>query len=424
MNYDIKKMGLDAYKLLEEISFNRMGGTDDELKAANIIIDKAKDLGLEAYLEPFKIEVGKVNLAKLEVLEPVYKEYVVAGFGLSGKTGEDGIEAEFLYGEDGIETNLWDAEGKIVLINGAAGSMPVKAYENLIKAKAKAFIATSGDIYEKVEESDLIAWDLRPRHLKYGSLPGVAIRPIDAQELVLSKPTKVRLTLLEEKVELTSNNVICEIKGKKYPEQYIAVTAHYDSVIYSSGAYDNGTGSVTIFELMKYFANNRPDRSLKFIWCGSEELGLLGSKDFCEKHKEDLDKYLFCINFDMTGVVLGKEIAVCTSEDKLVGYVEYLAKEVGFPLICRQGVYSSDSTPFADAGVPSITFARISSRGGAVIHSRKDVIDYIKPEYLETTINFALTFTNRVSNAVVFPVTKVIPQNMKDELDKYNNRKD
>ena len=118
-------------------------------------------------------------------------------------------------------------------------------------------------------------------------------------------------------------------------------------------------------------------------------------------------------------VALGKDIAVCTSENSLVDYIDYFAKTVGFVIETRQGVYSSDSTPFANANVPAVSFARISARGGAEIHSRKDVIDYIHPKYLENTIVFICQIAETLVNSVYFPVPKSMPNNMKDELDKY-----
>ena len=59
-------------------------------------------------------------------------------------------------------------------------------------------------------------------------------------------------------------------------------------------------------------------------------MGLLGAKAYCETHKDELKSHKLCINVDMTGVVLGKDIACCSSEESLVSYINYLGKEVGF----------------------------------------------------------------------------------------------
>ena len=79
-------------------------------------------------------------------------------------------------------------------------------------------------------------------------------------------------------------------------DEIITFSAHYDSVSYSKGAYDNASGSACILELLAYFNQHKPDRTLRFIWCGSEEEGLLGSRDYVEKHKKDLYS-CFCYRF-------------------------------------------------------------------------------------------------------------------------------
>ena len=103
----------------------------------------------------------------------------------------------------------------------------------------------------------------------------------------------------------------------------------------------------------------------------------------------------------------------------LVNYIDYYAKNIGFVIDAGQDVYSSDSTPFAYNNVPAVSFARISPRGGAKIHSRKDVLKLIDPAYLEKTIVFISSLADNLINSVYFPVPKSMPQNMKDELDKY-----
>jgi len=126
----------------------------------------------------------------------------------------------------------------------------------------------------------------------------------------------------------------------------------------------------------------------------------------------------------MIGVTIGRDIAVATAEESLVSYIKYYARQIGFSIETRQGVYSSDSTPFADNGIPSISFARLSSNGGAKIHSRDDVIDYLSSDNYYQTCWFIEKFSETLINSVCFPVDKVIPEKMKEELDYYNLRKE
>lgn len=89
----------------------------------------------------------------------------------------------------------------------------------------------------------------------------------------------------------------------------------------------------------------------------------------------------------------------------------------------RQGVYSSDSTPFADHGVPAVSFARIAPPNTASIHNRFDTIDLMKMEHLQEDIDFIAAFADRMANAKRCPVKKEMPENMKTKLDEYLNRK-
>lgn len=410
-----------SFDLLTKFNYERLGGTAEELKAANLFVEECKKLNIDVLVEEFPIDYAEIKVAKLEVLAPEYKEYEVTGYAMTGSTPAEGIEAEMVYIGDGNDLDLQDVEGKIVAVHQR---IPLKIYKKLVERNVKGFIAFSGSVYDDYSITDLEQNFLREVHYSHGKIPGVTLRARELNNLLLSNPTKVRLTLVENEGKINSRNVVATIKGTEKPNEIIAFTAHYDSVKFSTGAYDNGTGSTTIYELMAYFNENKPKRTLKFIWCGSEEKGLLGSKAYCEAHNDELKDYKLCINVDMTGVVIGFDAAFCTSEQALVNYINYLGKEVGFGIKARQSVYSSDSTPFADKGIPAVTFARLSPRGGAEIHSRKDVIDYLDSANYYETCKFIEQFSDRMVNSHTIPVNRTIPENMKEELDYYNMRKE
>ena len=129
------------------------------------------------------------------------------------------------------------------------------------------------------------------------------------------------------------------------------------------------------------------------------------------------------INLDMIGCIMGKLIAVATSEEKLVSYIEYVGLENGMAIGCKQDVYSSDSTPFADKGVPAVSFARIAPPSTATIHNSYDTIAVMSGEQMVQDIAFLVAFSDRMANAVRCPVAKEIPDNMKEKLDNYLCRK-
>ena len=139
--------------------------------------------------------------------------------------------------------------------------------------------------------------------------------------------------------------------------------------------------------------------------------------------RKNWKKWALNINLDMIGTYMGKFISCVSAEEKLAGYISYMAAEVGFPVEARAGVYSSDSTPFADKGVPSLFFARIASKNVAPIHCRYDLKEVMSMEQLQKDIDFLAKFTERFANAVVCPVAREIPEKIKKELDEYLFRK-
>lgn len=408
-------MSLDknrAWKLLEEISFVRVAGTEEELKAANIIKAHCEAAGVPAVIEDFEIDVTSIGTATLEVLEPEYRAYPVIGIGKTKSTPAEGVTGGFKYIEDAADANLTDVAGKIVLMQGRG--MP-DLFEKLEKKGALGYISIAGNLYE--DES--IKNQLRPSDAfgKDCPIPGVKLHITDAEKLVLSKPDKVRLVLATETAKGTSHNVVATIEGTDLKDEVLAFSAHYDSVAYSKGSWDNGTGSVTIAELMHYFKEKGSRRTLKFIWCGSEEIGLVGSRKYCEAHKDELENYIFDINFDMTGCTIGYESCCCTAGEEVMHAIEFLAKVNNYPVKMSLDTYGSDSTSFATAGVPACTFARLNAQGGAQIHNNTDTMDRIDPDSFMITLSFAALYAEQLANAAVNPIPRKFADSVNEKLE-------
>lgn len=83
-------------------------------------------------------------------------------------------------------------------------------------------------------------------------------------------------------------NVVAEIRGSEKPDEYVLLSAHFDSWSSSSGATDNGTGSITMMEALRILRQVYPNPKrtiLVGLWSG-EEQGLNGSRAFSEDHPE------------------------------------------------------------------------------------------------------------------------------------------
>lgn len=413
--------GKREMELLEKIGFTRIAGSPEEEKAAQILKEECDKLGVPAIIQPFEIEQGIVEEATLEILEPFQQEIPVTGYQCAQNTPEEGLEAPFLYVENADDVSLSDARGKIVLVNGY---MRVPLFRKLMKAGVAGIVTMEGQLRDKREETDLSTRKLRRTLRAFGNVPMVHTRVLDAIDMVRKGACKARLVLKGRTEEWTSHNVIATVLGTEKPEEIVSFGAHYDSVDFSKGVYDNGAGSVINMEVLRYFAENPPKRTLKFMWYGSEEIGLEGSWAYVKAHKEELEAHKLMINVDVGGPVLGVDRITATAEKALASYLEYFVKIHGFAAEVKQGIYSSDSIPFADSGVPGVNFSRDGAPGAAYIHDRFDTLSFLSADMLEKTTRIVLEFGKEMANAALVPVERKIPQNIQEDVEKYLYKKE
>ncbi len=398
-------------QIFRDTAYIRMGGSADELRCAEYLQSKCRELGLDASLDAFQVDMATIQKAKLHIdgLEIPCTGYLCAGSG--------DVEAPLYYltGKDAY--SLKQCRGKIVMIDGYLGAW---IFRDLRENGALGFITYDGNCNYADRDMDLR--ELRSYvHEGKGKLPGVNINAKDAVKIIHKGAKTARILLEQEEYQGNSHNVILDLPGTT--EDTIVFTAHYDSTSLSQGAYDNMSGSVGLLAIAEHFAKKPHRAGLRFVWCGSEERGLLGSNAYCANHEEDLKHVVLNINLDMIGCIMGKFIACCTSEDKLVHYMHYLALELGQPVHAFQDVYSSDSTSFADKGIPAVSFARIAPNNTATIHNSYDTMAVMNMAHMQQDIAFIIAFAERMANAACCPVAKEMPENMKDKLDIYLLRK-
>ena len=400
----------EIMKIFEDTAYVRMGGTDEELKAAQYLAACCEKMGMAAHIEDFPVDMATLQEAVFEAdgISITCKGYFNAG--------NHEVEAPFYYLRSTEPYALKQCKGKIVMIDGYMGYW---MYQDLIENGAVGFVTYDGNA--NYTDFDIDQRELRAFVHKGNKIPGVNINAKDAIALIDKGVANAKITLKQDEYVGQSHNVVLDMPGEI--DEYVVFTAHYDSTSLSQGAYDNMSGSIGLLGIAEYFAKNPHRYGLRIVWCGSEERGLLGAKAYVAAHEEELSKFALCINLDMIGCIMGKFICCCTTEEKMVSYAEYMACEMGFGMKAYQDVYSSDSTPFADKGVPALSFARIAGANCATIHNSYDTIAVMSGCQMLQDIDFIIAFTNRMVNAAKCPVGREIPANMKDKLDTYLARK-
>jgi Zn-dependent M28 family amino/carboxypeptidase len=175
---------------------------------------------------------------------------------------------------------------------------------------------------------------------------------------------------------IDSHNVVGILPGKKYPDETIIYSAHWDHLgigkpdatgdrIYN-GAVDNGTGIAALIEQARAFAHGpRPDRSVVFLAVTAEEKGLLGSEYYATHPLYPIGKTVADLNVDAWQPVgRQKNFTVRgTAKLDLVDDVIAAGKAQGRyftpdPHPETGGFYRSDHFPFAKQGVPAISFSQ------------------------------------------------------------------
>ena len=403
---------MDLQQIFDNTDFVHASGTKEELQVAEYLKTQCENMGVASRIEGFRVAMGEIEKAYLyaDREEVTCKAFTCCGSGVA--------EGELYYMPGTDPVSIAGAKDKIVLMDTQGVGFFV--YQDLMKAGAKAILFQYGNLH--YPQQDIDQRDLR--EVVVGEERKVLCAMLhcsDAVKLVKNNVKKIRLEVEQREYDGESHNVIAELPGKK--EEWIVLTAHYDTTSLSHGAYDNMSGCAGLLGIMEYMKDKERNYGLRFVFCGSEERGLLGSKAYVKDHEAELEKIVFNINLDMIGTYMGKFIACASAEEKLAHYISYMAAETGFPVAAETGVYSSDSTPFADKGIPAVSFARLAGGTVAPIHCRYDVKEIMSMEHLQKDIDFLILFTDRFTNAAVCPVKREIPEDVKKQLDEYLFRK-
>ena len=398
---------------MKEFDYIREAGTPTELQAALRIQEELASFGVESHQEEFEINTWKILEASFTVTEPFEKTYTVGGYGCCGNTSEGGVEAEFLYAENGDDINLSYAKGKIVMVNAPVDA---KMYAKLVTAGAVAFLSITGTPIDT--GVDLIPGNRILRGVDEPSIQGVILHHVDAMEIVEKGASRARLTLKQETGKAISRNVVARIEGSDLSDEILTLTGHYDSVPEGKGAYDNMAAVAIIMELCRYFKEHQPRRTMEFVWFGAEEKGLCGSRAYVIKHEDELEHHMFNMNVDLAGQLVGGTVVGVTGDAAICHMIEMMGHEVGIGMVTRNAIWGSDSNSFAWKGVPAMTL----NRDGFGMHTRHDTVELISPWSLQRSAQLLGYIAERLGNINSIPFPRAIPENFKTELDQFFNR--
>ena len=188
-------------------------------------------------------------------------------------------------------------------------------------------------------------------------------------------------------------NTIATIRGSEKPNEYVMLSAHFDSWDGSSGATDNGTGTMMAMEAMRILKTvyPHPKRTILVGHWASEEQGLNGSTAFTEDHPEIMKGLQALFNQDNgTGRVqslsssglsdIGRHLQSWYS--KLPGfYTDSMSANVvswNFNDVPTGNPGGTDGAVFACFGTPSFGMGAVNwNYGSYTWHTNRDTYDKI-----------------------------------------------
>jgi len=267
------------------------------------------------------------------------------------------------FGELSSDMNL---EGKVVVVaqgNSEDFEKDVFHWNNQLERqkisslskknpKAILIVANPNDKEEKIFQQ-ISVWFNRERysllHKDKEEVPVLIVLPELADELLGGKgkykrylaklkedavsplnPDGKTITVRTGKVsrEVEAKNIIGVVEGSDpvLKNECVVFMAHYDHLglnkqgeVYN-GADDNGSGTIAIMEVAEAFATleEKPKRSIVFLWVTGEELGMLGSGYYADHPVFPMEKTAVCFNLDMVGRVFEERDTVWNSSPKKV----------------------------------------------------------------------------------------------------------
>ena len=297
--------------------------------------------------------------------------------------------------------NLPDSlvKGKIIFYNrpmdpkkistfSAYGSCVDQRYSGAIEAAKKGAIAVVVRSMN-VRQDDFPHTGSMAYKEEVDSIPAFAISTNGADYLSenVTKYDNLELNLksfCKSYPDKISHNVIGEIKGSEFPDEYITVGGHLDSWDMGEGAHDDGAGVVQSIEVLHLLnlMNIKPKHSIRVVLFMNEENGNRGGKHYAERAAAKNEKHLMALESDRGGFS-PRGFSVNGTEKQLNGIKKWgdLFEPYGIHEF-KMGFAGVDINPLEDGKICLIGLSPDSQRYFDHHHSDNDVFEEVNKREL------------------------------------------
>jgi carboxypeptidase Q len=382
----------------------RLAGTPAEARARAWAVAKLFALGFSnVRIEHFDMPVWVRGTESAEILAPFPQPLVVTALGNSGATPPGGISGEVVGFNSMAEFEASPPEsvrGKIVFVSHAmAPTQDGSSYGASIGPRSRGpTLASQRGALAIVIRS--IGTD-HHRNPHTGTqtfadgaapIPAGALSIPDAEQLqrILKRargPVTMRLTLTPRNIGTRqSGNVIAELPGRDPAAPPILVACHLDSWDLGTGAVDDAAGCAIVAAAAKRIMDaGRPLRTIRVVWFGAEEVGLLGGLDYRDKHGKEPHYAAAESDFgaDRVWKVDSKLGPQRQAEAKAL---QRALAPLGIVPGALDSASGSDIGPLLASGVPGVTLNQDGTRYFDLHHSPDDTLDKVDPAQLRQNV--------------------------------------
>ncbi|MFD2188536.1 M20/M25/M40 family metallo-hydrolase [Aquimarina celericrescens] len=328
--YDTSLLNGKSYAWLDYLSNQiggRLSGSVNAQKAVEWGEKELKELGIDkVWLQSVMVPKwtrGVTEFAYIETEPGRTTNVPICALGGSVPTPIGGIKAPIIEVkgiEDLRKLGSDQITGKIVFFNRPMQADLIetfKAYGGCVDQRysGAAEAANFGAVGVIVRSMNLRLDDFpHTGSMSYGDLPDMDKIPAAAistngadllsSMLTLNPKVKFHMNMnCRTWKDVESFNVIGEITGSEFPNEYMVVGGHLDSWDLGDGSHDDGAGIVQSMEVLRLFKEigYKPKRSIRVVLFMNEENGLRGGKKYAEVAKNKGENHVFALESDAGG---------------------------------------------------------------------------------------------------------------------------
>jgi len=417
--------GSKAFDWVESLTTEvgpRLAGTAAEARARDWAVDTLTTLGFEnVRVEPFTMDGWERGLERGAILQPFPQPLTLTALGGSVATKEAGLSAQVQVFES--LTALKRAPegsltGKIAYVGHAMRATQTGShygYFGALRRVGASIAASKGalgllirsigtDSHRMPHTGSMRYDDAQPK------IPAAALSNPDADQIerIASRgqPIEIHMTLTPRFTgKVSSGNVIAEIVGTDYPEEIVMMGGHLDAWDLGTGAIDDGAGVAITLESARLIKASglRPKRTIRLIFWGAEEVGLLGGYDYVRRYQASLTQHVAATESDFgAGKIWQITSRVSTEGKAVVDVIAELVEPLGIaPGATDVAAAGPDLTPMIAAGIPGFRFVQDGSDYFDLHHTADDTLDKIEPGNMDQNVAAYVVFAWIAANASV-----------------------